>query len=87
MIDAKQLFAAIHQHQSALPPGAVNRWSFLVTFDEMTSLVDELQADSSFGMQMDASEADDIKAGRAALFINGTMVIPELIERGNEVTN
>lgn len=82
MITVSQLLAAIQQHSAALPPGALARWCFLVTFEELGGLVDELQANPQFGMQFEPEQAEHIKEGRAGLNVNGTWVLPEYIEDG-----
>lgn len=80
MITVSQVMAAISQHQTGLPPGAVSRWAFLVTMEEIASLVDEIQASPQLGLQMDPVHAQHVREGRAMLHINCTAVLPELIE-------
>jgi len=80
MIKAAQLFAALAQHEGQLPPGARTRWAFLVTLEELSSLMDEFQQHPEFGLEMDPQYAADVRAGKAALIINGTAVLPELLE-------
>lgn len=79
MITVPKLLAAIHHIQQHLPPGGVPRWAFLVTFEELASLVDEFQANPEYGMQFESEQAQHIKEGRAALNVNGTWVMPELM--------
>lgn len=74
----QQLMAAIQQHNAAIPPGAVVRWAFLVTFDELAELVHECQADKNLGLSMTPKLAEDIKDARALWHVNGTPIMPEL---------
>lgn len=78
MISVSQVLAAITHHSAALPPGATIRWAFLVTFEEIDALVDELLANPEFGVQLTPDHAQLIKNGRAMLHLQGTPVIPEL---------
>lgn len=87
MITLVQVLAVIGRQRAHLAtlrkPGATMseeevRWAFLVTVDEMASLVDEVMlGDVVPGMT--AEHAQHIKEGRAMLFLEGTPVLPELM--------
>lgn len=76
MITASQLLGAIQFHNTLLPPGAVARWAFMVSQDELDALVDEFQSTPLLGLQLDEKAAADIKSGKAGLNLNGTWVLP-----------
>ena len=86
MITLSEVIAVIQHQKNHLPPGAVARWAFLVTFQELDGLVDECVAHPEMGVQLEPAHAAHIKAGRAMMFINGTAVLPELEERHAQVS-
>jgi len=82
MITYAQVRTAVQHHKQAMPPGAVMRWAFLVTIEEIASIVDEIVANPELvGVELDPQHAAHIKEGRAALHIDDVMVLPELVER------
>lgn len=76
----QEIFAALAVQQERTPPEARGRWALLVTFEEMDNLVDHLSAHPELGIAIDEAHAQHIKEGKAMLHINGTPILPELIE-------
>jgi len=79
MLSITEIMSAKAYHERGLPPGAMRRWAFLVTPEELASLVDECGKRPELGLTLEPQQAADIKAGRAALHVNGLMIIPELM--------
>jgi hypothetical protein len=67
------------------PPGKdtskiSSRWAFLVTYEELTDIVDDMMSIPDFAAAISTQEALDLKAGKAALNLpNGMKLLPELI--------
>lgn len=80
MIKLTEILAAKEFHERGMPPGAKGRWAFLVTFEEIDSLVTEAQTNKELGLEMDQRLATDIIQGRAMWNINGMPILPELMD-------
>ena len=85
MITVKDVIFLTNRHKNCLAMAgqsaeAVKRWAFLVTTNEISALVDEMQTNSDFGMAMEPAQATHIKEGRAMLHINEVPILPELME-------
>lgn len=84
MSHSQHLFDAV---KAVAPPGydmshVAQRWAFLVTIEELADVVDEMMSIPEFAAAVTQQEADDIKTGKAALFLpNGMSVIPELVQK------
>jgi len=76
----EMILALLAQNQELVPVHARNRWALLVTFEEMDALVDFLRTHPEYGVPISDEHAEHIKQGRAMVHINGTPVIPELVE-------
>lgn len=76
----QMILTMLAQNQESIPAQARCRWALLVTFEEMDALVDFLREHPEHGISIGQEHAEYIKAGRAMLHINGTPVIPELME-------
>lgn len=87
MLSITEIMSAKAYHERGLPPGAMRRWAFLVTLEELEALVNECQTRPELGMVMNEQTAADIKVGRAALHINGLMIIPELMAPTDAATH
>lgn len=89
----KLTFAMVMNHTNSVldtiravaPPGkdttrVSSRWAFLVTYDELADIVDDMMAIPDFAAAISPQEAEDIKVGKAALNLpNGMKLLPELI--------
>lgn len=90
---SKLTFSMIMNHTNSVldtiravaPPGkdtsrVSSRWAFLVTYDELADIVDEMMSIPDFAAAIAPQEAEDIKSGKAALNLpNGMKLLPELI--------
>ena len=92
MITLQQVLAITNRHKQALmmtrrpdaspeaAQAAEARWAFLVTMEEIGSLVDEIERDpTALGAPLDATHAQYIREGRAMLHLNDVPILPELI--------
>ena len=106
MINLQQVLVLIERHRAALaqirkpglgePSPDDNRWSFLVTLEELNGLVDEMVAKNMFAevppalVEANVTKTEYLQAireGRAALHINGTAILPELMNQVPETLN
>jgi hypothetical protein len=90
---AKLTFSMIMNHTNTVlntiravsPPGKdtskiSSRWAFLVTYEELNDVVDDMMSIPDFAAAVSPQEAEDIKNGKAALNLpNGMKLLPELV--------
>jgi hypothetical protein len=81
MIVTSRHHMAMQQHKK--PSDEYNpelqRWAFLVTHEELVALVDEMCSPGIVKEPLDPKTAEDFKAGKALLHLNGVPIMPELM--------